>query len=117
MRVVTVMDATHETVIGTQIRVADTSLSRIVGLLGKRGLDAGEGLWIRPSSGVHTFGMKFPIDVLGLDKNLKVIQLWPRLVPWRMTSIRFRLRSVVELSAGQIEQCRVQLGDSLKIVG
>ena len=79
MRVVTVTDETRETVIGSQIEIANTSLSRMFGLLGRRGLSTGEGLWIKPSSGVHTFGMMFAIDVIGLDKNLRVVKLWPRL--------------------------------------
>ena len=66
----------------------------MVGLLGKRGLNAGEGLWIKPSSGVHTLGMMFGIDVIGLDKELRVVKLWPRLVPFRVTSVSLKIRSV-----------------------
>jgi uncharacterized protein len=115
MRVVTVINQTRETVIGSQITVANTSLSRMIGLLGKRGLNAGEGLWIKPSSGVHTFGMKFPIDVIGLDKDLRVVKLWPRLVPFRMTSVSLKVRSVIELGAGRIAECEVQVGDLLEL--
>jgi uncharacterized protein len=115
MRVVTVTNQTRETVIGSQITIADTSLSRMIGLLGKRGLNAGEGLWIKPSSGVHTIGMKFAIDVVGLDKNLRVVKLWPRLVPFRVTSVSLKVRSVIELGAGRIAECQVQLGDLLEV--
>jgi uncharacterized protein len=87
----------------------------MIGLLRKRGLNAGEGLWIKPSSGVHTVGMKFTIDVIGLDKNLRVVKLWPQLVPFRVTSVSLKLRSVIELGAGQIAECGVQLGDLLEI--
>ncbi len=87
----------------------------MVGLLGKRGLDAGEGLWIKPSSGVHTFGMKFSIDVIGLDRDLKVIKLWSRLVPFRVTSVSLKLRSVIELPPGRIDECQVSVGDQLRI--
>jgi hypothetical protein len=115
MRVVTVTDLTRETVIGSQIAVADSSLSRMIGLLRRRGLNAGEGLWIRPSSGVHTVGMRFAIDVIGLDKDLRVVKLWPRLVPFRVTSVSLKVRSVIELGAGRIAECRVELGDLLEI--
>lgn len=115
MRVVTVSDTTRGTVIGDRVEVADTSLSRMVGLLGRRGLSAGGGLWIMPSSGVHTLGMMFSIDVIGLDKELRVVKLWPRLVPFRVTSVSLKVRSVVELEAGRIEACQVQLGDLLQI--
>ena len=115
MRVVTVTNQTRETVIGNQITIANTSLSRMIGLLRKRGLNAGEGLWITPSSGVHTFGMEFAIDVIGLDKNLRVVKLWPRLVPFRMTSVSLKVSSVIELGAGRIAECQVQVGDLLEV--
>ena len=113
MRVVGITDETRRTVIGNRIEIADTSLSRMVGLLGRRGLNAGEGLWIRPSSGVHTFFMRFSIDVIGLDKQMKVIKLWRRLVPYRVTSVSVKLSSVIELRAGAIDGCQVELGDQL----
>ena len=115
MRLVKVTNTNRDTVIGDQIEVADTSSTRLFGLLGKKHLDTGKGLWIKPSSGVHTFLMSIPIDVIGLDKNRKVIKLWPNLVPWRVTSVSTRLHSVVELPAGRIAECKTQLGDSLSI--
>jgi uncharacterized protein len=107
---------TRATTVGTRITVADTSLARLVGLLGKRRLDAGCGLLIRPSSGVHTFGMLFSIDVVALDKDLQVLQLWPRLAPFRMTSVSLKTRSILELPAGQISDCRMRVGDQLELV-
>ncbi len=115
MRLVTVTNTTRGTVIGDSIKVADTSLSRMVGLLGKRGLNAGAGVWIMPSSGVHTVGMMFRIDVIGLDKELRVVKLWPRLVPFRVTSVSFKIRSVIELESGRIEACHIKVGDLLQI--
>jgi uncharacterized membrane protein (UPF0127 family) len=116
MRVVKVVDETQGTVIGDRVEVADTSLTRMKGLLGRHGLDAGAGLWIRPSSGVHTIGMKFPIDVVGLDSKRRVIKLWENLVPYRLTSVSGKLRSVVELPAGRIAECNLAVGDVLDIV-
>ncbi len=115
MREVEVIDQTRGTLVGDRIVVAETSLARMAGLLGRCGLDAGRGLWITPSSGVHTFGMKFAIDVIGLDKEFKVVRLWERLVPQRITSVSLRLRSVVELPPGRIAECGVQMGDALRI--
>ena len=106
-----VMNQTRDTMIGDRITVADTSLRRIVGLLDRSELSAGEGLWIRPSSGVHTIGMRFPIDVVGLDRNHRVIKLWENLRPYRITSVSAALRSVVELPSGRISQCQIQVGD------
>ena len=115
MRVVSVSNGDRGSLIGDRVQVAATSRTRMVGLLGKHGLDAGEGLWIKPSSGVHTIGMKFTIDVIGLDGDLKVIKLWKRLVPQRVTTVHWKMSSVIELPAGRIEECQIQLGDTLNI--
>jgi uncharacterized membrane protein (UPF0127 family) len=85
------------------------------GLLGRRGLGAGGGLWIKPSSGVHTFGMSFGIDVVGLDRALKVIRLWRCLPPFRVTSVSLKLKSVIELPCGVISNSLMQVGDQLEI--
>jgi len=101
--------------VGDAVELADTSRKRLFGLLGRRGLDAGGGLWIRPSSGVHTFFMAFKIDVVGLDGDLKVIKLWHCLAPFRLTSVSFRMRSVLELPCGTIARLGMKVGDQLHI--
>jgi len=111
-----VTNTTRGTTVGDNIELADTSSKRMFGLLGRRGLDAGAGLWIKPSSGVHTFGMAFGIDVVGLDRDLKIIKLWRCLPPFRVTSISLKLRSVIELPCGAISQSQMQIGDQLQIL-
>ncbi len=108
-----VTNTTRGTTVGERVEVAETSLRRMWGLLGRRGLDTGGGLWIRPSSGVHTVGMAFSIDVVGLDRNLKVIKLWQDLRPFRVTSVSFALKSVLELPCGAIAQSQLRVGDQL----
>ena len=110
-----VTNTTRSTLVGDSIELANTSLTRMFGLLGRRGLDAGSGLWIRPSSGVHTFFMAFAIDVVGLDKELRVVRLWPNLIPYRLTSVSTKIRSVIELPSGTIQQTQTQLGDQIEI--
>jgi uncharacterized membrane protein (UPF0127 family) len=110
-----VINITRGITVGDKIELADTSLKRMFGLLGRSGLRAGGGLWIKPSSGVHTFGMSFPIDVVGLDRNRKVIKLWRSLVPFRVTSISFRMHSVLELPSGTISRLQIELEDQLQI--
>lgn len=107
---------TRATTVGTRITIADTSLTRLIGLVGKRRLDAGCGLLIRPSSGIHTFGMLFAIDVVALNKNLQVLNLWHGLAPFRLTSINLKTDSILELPAGQIRNCRMKVGDQLEFV-
>ena len=112
----TLRDITRGTVVGTRITIADTSLTRLIGLAGRRGLDSGCGLLIRPSSGIHTFGMLFSIDVVALSRDLRVLKLWHRLAPFRMTSVNLKTHSMLELPAGQISNCQMQVGDQLELV-
>jgi len=109
-------NATRATTVGTRITIADTSLSRLIGLAGRRRLDSGCGLLIRPSSGIHTFGMLFAIDVVALSRDLRVLKLWHRLAPFRVTSINLKTDSMLELPAGQISHCRMKIGDQLEFV-
>ena len=107
---------TQATTVGTQITIADTFLTRLIGLMGRKRLDAGCGLLIKPSSGIHTIGMRFAIDVVALNKNMVVLKLWPRVVPFRMTGINLRIHSMLELPPGQIEHSGIQVGDQLEFV-
>jgi len=117
MKHLTIRNTGKAITIGTRIVPADTFLSRLFGLLGKTHLEPGCGLLIRPSSGVHTLGMLFPIDVVALDGTMRVMKVWRRLRPFRMTSVSFKFRSVLELPAGQIDACRIEHGDQLEIAG
>jgi uncharacterized membrane protein (UPF0127 family) len=83
-----------------------------VGLLGRRSLPAGKGLLIRPASSVHTFFMRFPIDVVFLDRNGVVVGIRHEVRPWRAAFARGG-RSVLELSAGEAARTGVRVGDQL----
>ena len=102
-------------VLGDRIRVAGNAWSRAVGLLGHTSLDPGAGLLIDPSSGVHTFGMRFGIDVVALDKHLRVIGLWEELGPFRIAALSWRTSSVLELPPGAIRHSGTCVGDQLEI--
>lgn len=99
--------------VGTNIEVADTFSTRLVGLLGRRELPPGGGLLIRPSSGVHTFAMRFAIDVVTLDRRQRIVSLHRHLRPWRISGLSLRIRSVLELPPGTIEQSGLRIGDQL----
>jgi uncharacterized membrane protein (UPF0127 family) len=114
MQKVVVTNTTKAAVIG-EISVADSSLTRFLGLMGRKGLPAGEGLWIKPSSGVHTMWMRFTIDVVALDKHRKVCALWPQLKPWRISPVSFKVASVVELAPGAIGQLGIEVGDQFEM--
>lgn len=99
-------------VLADRAEIADTSAKRRTGLLKHSKLESGEGLWIAPCEGVHTFFMKFPIDVLFLSKQKKVLKVRHRMVAWRM-SMSFRAHSVLELPAGTAEAMGTSAGDQL----
>src|SRR6476661_9405530 len=98
-KLVKAMNTTRGTVLGESIRVADTGLSRIVGLLGERALQPDDGLLIVPSQGVHTLGMLFPIDVVVLDGEWNVIAIRRELRPFRLTRVFWKAAAVLELPA------------------
>jgi uncharacterized protein len=114
-RVVSVHTLASDHVLASNVVVANTSISRAVGLLGRTHLQPEEGIWIKPSSGVHTIGMRFSIDVIGLDAQFRVVRLWPSLKPYRVTAIVPSVRTVLELAAGRIVESGLRLGDQLRI--
>ena len=116
MRTVTILNQSLGTRIADHVGCADSSLTRLVGLLGRTGLESGGGLLIQPSSGIHTVGMKFVIDAVGLDSELRVVKLWPELRPNRISSMHLTVRSVLELPAGEIARCSIEIGHTLEIV-
>jgi uncharacterized protein len=84
------------------------------GLLGRSGLEQGEGLLLRPASSIHTFFMRFPIDVVFLGSDGRVLKVVPELAPWRTASAR-GAKAVVELPAGEAERSRLRPGIRLKL--
>jgi uncharacterized membrane protein (UPF0127 family) len=93
--------------------VAATPLTRLKGLLGRAGLARGEGLVIRPAGAVHTCFMRFAIDVVFLDRQLRVLGVSPSLRPWRLSAGR-GARVVLELAAGESERRGLRAGDRLR---
>ena len=93
---------------------ADTSQKRRTGLLKHESLPEGEGLWIVPCEGVHTFGMKFAIDVIYLSKKRVVLKARKNMVR-RRVSFCLRAHSVLELPAGMIEKTGTEPGDQLEM--
>ncbi len=94
--------------------IADTSRKRRVGLLKHERLNPGEGLWIVPCESVHTFFMKFPIDLVYLDRKKRVRKVRHAVPPWRLSAC-LRAHSVVELPAGTVRQTGTQVGDEIVV--
>jgi len=110
-----VVNSTKGTDVGSAIGLASTAWSRMVGLLGRTSLSAGEGLLIVPCSGVHTWGMKIPIDVVALDRHMSVVDVRENMGSFRIAAVSWTTRSVLELPAGMIRLARIEVGDTLAV--
>jgi len=93
--------------------VAENPWTRAVGLLGRRELPEGRGLWIRPCKSIHTFFMRFPIDVAYLASDGTVVKTRSRLCPFRLSMGGRQAHSVLELPPGYLERAGVKVGDRL----
>src|SRR5436190_23684555 len=112
--VISVFNETKQMRLAARVEVADTGLRRLIGLLGRRALNADDGVWIVPCNSVHTFGMLFRFDLLLIDKNYRVVGLRERLCPFWMTWPNFRAKTVLELAAGTIARSGTEIGDQLR---
>ncbi len=92
--------------------LADTALARMRGLLGRSSLPSGEGILLRPTSSVHTAFMRFAIDVVFLDRDLRVLKIASHLRPWR-TAARRKAHAVLELPAGEAARRGLEPGRRL----
>jgi uncharacterized protein len=112
-----VYNKTRETFVATEATVADSYFRRLFGLLGKtkRWTRPGTGLWIVPSSGVHTIGMLFPIDLIFLNRNKEVIHIEEYVRPFRISKVSLKANSVLELPPHTIYRSGTQVGDRLEI--
>lgn len=95
-----VRNATRGLVLGFQVSGAETFRLRLLGLMFRAGLPQGEGLLIRPCRAVHTHFMRFPIDVLFLDRESRVVHLIPAMAPWKLSPTIKDADAVLELPAG-----------------
>lgn len=112
-RRVCVFNQTRQSFLSLDTTVADTQLSRLKGLLGKRELKSNEGLWLVPCQGIHTIGLLFPIDVIYLDAEYRVVHLIEHLKPFRITSLRRSCHSVLEVPLRTIFESETEVGDQI----
>jgi uncharacterized membrane protein (UPF0127 family) len=108
------VNATKQTVVSDSCHFANTVLKRMVGLLNRGQFDKGEGLLLDRCYGIHTFGMRFPIDVLFLDKDLHVIRAVKALPPYRTCVVKKSVY-VLEVPVGALDASRTEEGDQIQI--
>ncbi|MGB2805797.1 MAG: DUF192 domain-containing protein [Candidatus Zixiibacteriota bacterium] len=102
------------TIVARRVEWAGTSAQRRRGLLGRSGMDPEEGIYIVPCEGIHTFRMKFPIDVAFLGKDGHVLVVHHSLKPNRISRIVLRAQGVLELSAGRLRATDTEVGDIIE---
>jgi len=108
-----IANLTRQVELASCVAVADHGIARSKGLLGRSALAPGEGLWILPCEAVHTFGMRFPIDLVYLDRKLRVRKVRSGVVPWRMSACLLA-HSVLELAQGTVQKTQTMPGDRLE---
>lgn len=105
---------TRQTRIAGNVEKAHSTLRRMKGLLGKKAMPENYGLWIKPCQSIHTFFMKFPIDVIFLSSDLHVVEIAPSIKPFRLSSWVHSAQSVLELASGSIANSGTQIGDKVE---
>ena len=108
---------TRHAYLATRLAIAGTHWSRFRGLMCAEAsnFQSGDGRWIVPCRGVHTFAMNFPIDVVYLDGNKVVVHVEEDLKPWRLARIKMRAKSVIELPGQTLKQSGTAVGDEIEI--
>jgi uncharacterized membrane protein (UPF0127 family) len=109
------LEGDPRTIVCESCVVADTPAIRMRGLLGRKDLPRGEGILLQPAPSIHTFFMRFPIDVVFLNDDMEVVGIRSNLGPWRAISCR-GAKSVLELAAGEAERRGVRIGDRLLVL-
>ncbi|MGH9615293.1 MAG: DUF192 domain-containing protein [Acidobacteriaceae bacterium] len=110
-----VYNRTRECFLSLGVSVADTSFARIKGLIGRLKLGFDEGLWVVPSSGVHTWGVLFPLDLIYLDEKHRVVYVTEHFPRFRIASLKTAAASVLELPTHTIYSSHTEPGDELVI--
>ena len=108
-----VSNVTRQTVLAIAAELADKGEKRRKGLLGRNRLAPGEGLWITPCEAVHTFWMRFPIDLVYLDRNHRIKKVRCNVRPWRLSAC-LTAHSVLELPSGTVRCAQARPGDILE---
>lgn len=107
-----VFNVTRHREVANLVQLAGDNSNRRKGLLGRERLDEGEGLWILPCEAIHTFWMRFPIDLVYIDRRHRVVKVRNEVQPWRLSAC-LRAHSVLELPAGTVRQTQTARGDCL----
>lgn len=99
-------------IIADNLEMKDTFLGRLIGLLGTKSLKAGQGIVLKPCNSIHTCFMLFPIDVVFISKDFKVLKIVKKIKPWHFSPIVLKSIYTLEVAAGEIKDLKE--GDQVK---
>ena len=108
------VNVTRQSVVSDRCHFANSVFKRMIGLLNRKTLSQGEGLLLDRCYGIHTIGMRFPIDVLFLDKELRVMRAVSAIPPFRTCIVKHAVY-VLELPVGVIQSSRTEAGDQIQV--
>lgn len=111
-----IINKTKNTSLAEEVMVADTPFRRMKGLLGNKEFSKGTAVLIKPCNSIHTFFMRFPIDVLFVDKGNRIIKAISTIKPFRLTRIYFNAAFAIELPSQTIQSTYTQEGDLISFI-
>ncbi len=111
-----VYNSTQNNIISEQAKMADNFFLRSIGLILEKHFSEGKGLIIKPCCSIHTFFMKFNIDILFINKNNEIIALYENVKPWRILPIHATSSYVIELPSKTISDKNICKNDLIKII-
>jgi len=111
LKKVIIENITKENIIAENGNITTSFYDRFKGLLGRKEIKHDEALIIIPCNSIHMFFMKFPIDVIFIDKNDRVCEIIQNIEPWRVSKIIKEAKYVIELKTGKIEKVNIEIGD------
>jgi uncharacterized protein len=114
--VIKIVNKTSQKIIVEKAEIADTFLSRLIGLLNREALLRNDALIITRCNSIHMFFMRFPIDVVFIDRDYKVVGLVQNIKPFRISRIFPKSHSVIELASGSILENNIHLGDQIEFI-
>jgi uncharacterized protein len=101
--------------IAERVHIASSAYDRTLGLIGRKGLDASEAMWFPQCGAIHTWFMRFAIDVAFLDAQHRVVKLCSSVPPWRVVVAAQPSRFTVEMAQGTISRTALRTGDVLAL--
>jgi len=113
---VKIINLTRNTLLADEARIGNTFFMRLIGLLNRNSLRKGEALILTPSNCIHSFFMRFTIDVIFLDKTGKIIKTLPSFKPFRLSPLYLHSNLVIELPENTLKLSQTQPGDIIKIL-